>query len=55
MKLNKVWLKILGLIALASPIVYAGECKELEEYFGDNEYVDIGECKENADGRITEL
>jgi len=54
MKLNKTLLKTLSLLILASPIVYAGECEELKEYFEDKGYY-IGNCENNADGKVDKI
>jgi len=54
MKLNKTLLKTLSSIILVLPIVYAGECEELKEYFEDKD-VYFGDCEENADGKVNKM
>jgi len=53
MKFNAI-LKTLGLIALASPLVFAGDCKDIKKYYKDKE-VEILSCKENSDGKVIGL
>jgi len=53
MKFNAI-LKTLGLIALASPLVFAGDCNDIKKYYKDKE-VEILSCKENTDGKVIGL
>jgi len=49
MKFNAI-LKTLGLIALASPLVFAGDCQNIEQ-----KGIRVDNCKENSDGKVIGL
>jgi len=56
MKLNtKLLLKTVSLLSLTTPLVYAGDCTELEEYYKNKDILYISNCEENDNGKIIKL